>query len=60
MLVIVIIFLFFAGAAHAYILKISRTHNKNWNPLLYLLINCVSARSAYQILSSKDEYNFGF
>ena len=35
-------------------------HNKNGNPLLYLLINSVAARSAPQILSLKDGYAFRF
>ena len=30
-------------------------HNKNVNPLLNLLINCISATSAAQILSIKGE-----
>ena len=33
----------------------SITHNKNMNPLLNLLINCIPARYAPQILSIKDE-----
>ena len=36
----------------------STTHNKNLNSLLNLLINCMYARSAPQILSIKDECNF--
>ena len=36
----------------------SITHNKNQNPLLNLLINCVSARSAPQILSIKGNCTF--
>ena len=35
-------------------------HNKNKNPLLYLLIDCISVRSAPQILSIKDYYTFCF
>ena len=35
-------------------------HNENRNPLLNLLINCISERSAPQILSLKDEYAFRF
>ena len=35
-------------------------HNKNRNPLFYLLISCISARSAPQVLSLKDEYTFRF
>ena len=33
-------------------------YNKNLNPLLNFLINCISARSARQILSIKDENTF--
>ena len=36
------------------------THNKNRIPILNLLINCISARSAHNILSMKDEYTFRF
>ena len=36
------------------------THNKNRNPLSYLLINCISTRSAPQILSLKDERSSSF
>ena len=36
------------------------THNKERIPLLNLLINCMSARSAPQILSIKGECNFVF
>ena len=46
-------FLSFKGIAHAYLLKISIAHNKKWTPLLNLLINYISARSAPQILSWK-------
>ena len=35
-------------------------HNKKQNPLLNLLINCTSTRSAPQILLIKDEYTFRF
>ena len=38
----------------------SITHNKNLNPLLNLLINCILARSAPQILFMKSECNFLF
>ena len=38
----------------------SITHNKNVNPLLNLLINRISARSAPQILSVKGECTFLF
>ena len=36
------------------------TNKKNQNPLLYLLINCISSRSAPQILPLKDERTFRF
>ena len=36
------------------------TLNKNRNPLLNLLINCISANSAAQILSLNAEYTFLF
>ena len=36
----------------------SITRNKNKNPSLNLLINCISARSALQILSIKGECTF--
>ena len=36
----------------------SITHNKNLNPLLNFLINCISAKSAPQILSMKGECIF--
>ena len=51
-------FLSFKGTTQAYLLKISITHNKNVNPLLNLLINCISAKSAPQILSLNVEYTF--
>ena len=38
----------------------SITQNKNCNPLLNLLISCISARSAPQLLSIKDECTFHF
>ena len=38
----------------------SITHNKNLNPLLNLLTSCISAKSAPQILSIKDECTFLF
>ena len=38
--------------------KLSITHNKNLNPLLNLLINCISITSAPHILSIKDERTF--
>ena len=36
------------------------THDKNLNRLLNLIINCISERSAHQILSIKDECTFLF
>ena len=36
------------------------THNKNLIPLSYLLINCIFARSAPQILSLKNECTLCF
>ena len=33
-------------------------HNKHLNPLLNLLINCISAKSMPQILSIKSECTF--
>ena len=57
-MVIVIPFLSFKGITHAYLLKISITHNKKRIPLLNLLINYISARSAVQILFIKDECTF--
>ena len=44
-------FLSFKGTTQAYLLKMSITHNKNLIPLLYLLNNYISAKSAPQILS---------
>ena len=35
-------------------------HNKTRNPLLNLLINCISTRSAPQTLSLKNVYTFRF
>ena len=57
---IVIPFLSFKGITHAYLLKISITHNKKQIPLLNLLINCISAISAPQILSLNYEHTFLF
>ena len=53
-------FLSFKGITQSYLLKTSITHNKNINPLLNLLINCVSAKSTPQILSLNEEYTFLF
>ena len=38
----------------------SIAHNKHLNPLSKLLINCISARSALQILSIKGRCTFLF
>ena len=59
-LTILIPFLSFKGTTQAYLLKISITHNKNLIPLLYLLNNCVSAKSASQILSLNVKYTLLF
>ena len=56
----VIHFLSFKGIIHVYSLKILITHDKNLNPLLNLLINCISRRSAPQILSIKSGCVFHF
>ena len=53
-------FLSFKGTTQAYLLKISITHNKNLNHLLNLLNNCISAKSAPQILSLNQEHTFLF
>ena len=51
-------FLSFKGITHAYLLKMSITHNKKTIPLLNLLINYISARSALQILFLKGDCTF--
>ena len=38
----------------------SKTHNKERIPLLYLLISCISARPESQVLSIKNECTFRF
>ena len=53
-------FLCFKGATQAYLLKILITHNKNLISLLYLLNNCISAKSAPQILSINAACTFPF
>ena len=53
-------FLSFKGITHAYLLKMSITHNKKRIPLLSLINTCIMARSALQILSLKEEYTFCF
>ena len=57
---IVIPFLSFKGMTHAYLKKISITRNKIYFPLTSLFSNYISARSAAQILSIKDECIFIF
>ena len=52
--VIVILFLSLKGKTHTYF------NIHILNPLLNLFINCISARSAPQILSIKGEYTFLF
>ena len=50
----------FKVTAHAYLLKITVKHNKNRILLLNLLINCISAKSAPQIIFIKDDHTFSF
>ena len=50
----------FKGETHLYLLKVLVAHNKNRILLLNLLINDISAISAPQILSLKDEGTFHF
>ena len=59
-LVIVIPFLSFKGITHAYLLKISITHNKKQITLLNLLVKYISAKSTPQMLSIKGKYTFLF
>ena len=59
-LVIVAPFLSFKGITHVYLLKISIALNKKRTLLLNLLISCLSARSALQMLSTKDECTIRF
>ena len=48
-------FLSYKGITQAYLLKKSITYNKSLNPSLNLLINCISAQSAPQLLSLDPE-----
>ena len=48
------------GTTHAYLLKMSITHDKNLNPLLNLLVNCISAKPAPQLFPLNAEYSFLF
>ena len=59
-LTMVIAFLSFKGTTQAYLPKISITNNKNLNPLLNLLINCISAKSTPQMLSLNPEWTVLF
>ena len=59
-LVIAIPFLSFKGMTHLYLLNILITRHKTRNRLLNFFINCISERSALQILCLKDEYVFRF
>ena len=59
-LVIIILFFSFKGIIHVHLLKILITHNEKQIPLLNLLISCIPARSATQILSIKGQCTFRF
>ena len=59
-LVVVIHFLSFKGAEHAYLLKKSKTHNTKPIRLLSLLINCISAISEPKYCLSKMSARFAF
>ena len=48
-------FLSFIGITKVYLLNKSIAHNKYLIPLLYLLYDCISAKSTPQILSLYDE-----
>ena len=48
-------FFIFKGTTQAYLLKILITQNKNLNPLLSWLIDCISGKSTLQILSFNQE-----
>ena len=51
-------FLSFKVITHAYLLRVSIKHSKNRILSLKFLMNCISARSAPQILSLKSECTF--
>ena len=53
-------FLFFKKIIHSCLLKIPITHRKGRNHKLKFIINCISARSATQILSITGKYTFRF
>ena len=59
-LTILVPFLSFIGTTYAYLLNKSIAHNKYLIPLLYLLSDCISAKSTLQILSLNDEQTFLF
>ena len=48
-------FLSFKVTTKAYLLKRSMAHKKYLIPLLYLLINCISAKSTPQMLPLTEE-----
>ena len=50
----------FKGTTQAHLLKATIAHKRYLIPLLYLLINFISARSQPQILSLKEEYTLFF
>ena len=50
--------LLFEKATQAYLKNKSIAHNKYLIPLLYLLSDCISAKSTPQILLIKDEWTF--
>ena len=57
-LTMLITLLSFKGTTHAYLLNKSIAHNKHLILLLYLLNDCISAKSTPPILSLKDEWTF--
>ena len=59
-LIVVIPLLSFKGINHEYLLWMSIANNKNLNPLSNLLLKCISARSAPQILSIKVDCTYLF
>ena len=50
----------FRGTTKAYLENKSIAHKRYLIPLLYLLNNCLSAKSTPQILSLKEEYTLLF
>ena len=51
---------YFKEAVHDYLLKVPMTYSEKQIPLFYLLINCISSRSAPQMLPLKHEYTLRF